>query len=128
MINLIEKYFDHLDIAIYLNNDMLQINQYDVSKALVILAMEKSFVQVGGSIVLDVVSGKIFEKYQCHIPDCYEHPEYLNSVLVNMPISTHHTIVRLIRNQLTEFSYKKEIRYFLEKLNHGLNLSFNAIT
>lgn len=107
---------------------MLQINQYDVSKALVSLAMEQSLIQVGGSIVLDVVSDKIFEKYQCHIPDCYEHPEYLNSVLVNMPISTHHTIVKLIRNQLEEFSYKKEIQYFLEKLNHGINLSLNTIT
>ncbi|NHH98472.1 hypothetical protein DYY66_2734 [Candidatus Nitrosotalea sp. FS] len=128
MIDLIEKYFDHPDIAIYRNNDMLQINQYDVSKALVSLAMEQSLVQVGGSIVLDVVSDKIFEKYQCHIPDCYEHPERLNSVLVNMPISMHHTIVRLIRNQLDEFSYKKEIQYFLEKLNHGMNLSLNTIT
>ena len=128
MIDLIEKYFDHPDIAIYHNSDMLQINQYDVSKALVSLAIEQSLVQVGGSIVLDVVSGKIFEKYQCHIPDCYEHPEYLNLVLVDMHIPMHHMIVRLIRNQLEEFSYKKEIQYFLEELNHCLNLSLNTIT
>ncbi len=107
---------------------MLQINQYDVSKALVSLAMEQSLVKVGGSIVLDAVSDKIFEKYQCHMLDCYEHPEYLNSVLVDMYIPAHHTIVRLIRNQLEEFSYKKEIHNFLEKLNRGLNLSLNTIT
>ena len=107
---------------------MLQINQYDVSKALVSLAMEQSLVKVGGSIVLDAVSDKIFEKYQCNMPDCYEHQEYLDSVLVDMYIPMHHTIVRLISNQLEEFSYKKEIHNFLEKLNHGLNLSLNTIT
>jgi|SRR6185312_4614188 hypothetical protein len=128
MIDLIEKYFDHPDIAIYHNDDMLQINQYDVSKALVSLAIEQSLVQVGGSVVLDVVSDKIFEKYQCHIPECYEHPEYLNSVLVDMSITIHHVIVRLVRNQLEEFSYKEEIQNFLEKLEHGLNLSLNVIT
>jgi len=128
MIDLIEKYFDHPDIAIYHNDDMLQINQYDVSKALVSLAIEQSLVQVGGSVVLDVVSDKIFEKYQCHIPECYEHPEYLNSVLVDMSITIHHVIVRLVRNQLEEFSYKEEIQNFLEKLERGLNLSLNVIT
>ena len=107
---------------------MLQINQHDVSKALVSLAIEQSLVKVGGSIVLDAVSDKIFEKHQCHMPDCYEHPEYLNSVLVDMYIPMHHMIVRLIRNQLEEFSYKKEIHNFLEELNHGLNLSLNTIT
>lgn len=107
---------------------MLQINQYDISKALVSLAMEQSLVQVGGSIVLEVVSEKIFEKYQCHIPDCYEYPEYLNSVLVDMSIPIHYMIVKLIRNQLEEFSYKEEIQKFLEKLDHGLNLSLNTIT
>jgi len=107
---------------------MLQINQHDVSKALVSLAIEQSLVKVGGAVILDAVSDKIFEKYQCHMPDCYEHPEYLNSVLVDMYIPMHHMIVRLIRNQLEEFSYKKEIHNFLEELNHGLNLSLNTIT
>ena len=130
MIDLIEKYFDHTDITIYHNSNMLQINQYDVSKALVSLVMEQSLVKVGGSMALEVVSYKIFEKYQCYMPDCYEHPEYLNSVLADMSMSIfmHHTIVKLIRNQLKEFSHKEEIQHFLEKLNHGLNLSMNALT
>ena len=114
MIDLIEKYFDHPDIAIYHNDDMLQINQYDVSKALVSLAIEQSLVQVGGSVVLDVVSDKIFEKYQCHIPECYEHPEYLNEILRKLYGNAGKVITKSITTQLEEFNQHKPIKRFLE--------------
>lgn len=127
MIDLIGKYFDHPDIATCRISVMLQINQYDVSKALVSIAIEQSLVQVGGSIVLEVVSDKMFEKYQCYIPDCYEYPEYLNTILDGMAVSTHRMIVNLIRNRLEEFSYKEEIQGFLEKLNQGRNIDSSIV-
>lgn len=87
--------------------------------------MEQSLVEVGPA-VLNVVSSEIFEKYQCHIPDCYEHPEYLNTVLDEMSSPIRNMIVKHIRNQLEEFSYKEEIQKFLDKLSHGLNIDSNA--
>lgn len=103
---------------------MLQASQYDISKALASYAVEQSLVEVGPT-VLNLISNKIFEKHQCYIPDCYEHPEYLNAVLGGMSSTMHNMIVQLIRNQLEEFSYQEKIQNFLEKLNHGLNMNSN---
>lgn len=105
---------------------MLQINQYSISKSLASIAIEQSLVKVGPA-VLEVVSNMIFEKYQCYIPDCYEHPEYLNVVLGETFGSIRNKIVKLIQSQLEEFSYKEEIQNFLEKLNHGPNVDSNVI-
>ncbi|HJU13559.1 MAG TPA: hypothetical protein VJ792_03805 [Candidatus Nitrosotalea sp.] len=106
---------------------MLQANQYGMSKALVSLAVEQSIIEAGGSMALEAVSNKMSEKHLCHLHDCYEHPEYLGTILAEMAASTSHTVVKLVRNRLEEFSYKGEIQGFLEKLNRVLNAKSSTV-
>ena len=101
---MIEKYVDHPDIEIFCTYDMIQVNQYDILKALTSCIMEKSLAEaVEGAIVLSIVSNEIFKKYQCHIHDCYEHPEYLNATLDDISRTMRHRISTNITNQLENF-------------------------
>ena len=56
------------------------IDKYKTRKALVSIAIEKSLLKVGNP-VYDLVITKLKEKYDCYLPDCYDHPEYLSEIL-----------------------------------------------
>ena len=96
-------------ITRYTNNDLLH-------KALVCLAIETALIKIGKPIY-DKVLHDLFEKYQCYLTDCYEHPEYLNDVLKGLYGNSHDAIVKSIKKQLEEFSYKKPIERFLQAIS-----------
>ena len=70
-----------------------------VDKALVWLAIESALFKIGGPIYQKVVDD-LYEKYHCYIPDCYEHPEYLNEILKGLYGNAHDVIVKSINKQL----------------------------
>jgi len=86
-----------------------------VDKALVWLAIESALFKIGGPN--QKVVDDLYEKYHCYIPDCYEHPEYLNEILKGLYGNAHDVIVKSINKQLEEFSYKEPIKRFLEVIS-----------
>jgi len=91
------------------NNDL-------VHKAIVCLAIEMALIEIGKPIY-DKVLNDLFEKYHCYLTDCYEHPEYLNEVLKGLYGNSHQVIIKSIKKQLEEFSYKKPIEKFLQAIS-----------
>jgi len=49
------------------------IGSYDLMKALVVLAIEKTLLDIG-KLVYDKVIDRLGKKYNCYIPDCFEKP------------------------------------------------------
>jgi hypothetical protein len=123
MIDLIEKYIDHSDIGTCHNCIyMLQANQYTLTgntsqdlvyKALTSLTIERTLLKIGKP-VYDKVVLMLNKKYQCYIPDCYEHPEYLGEILKEVFGNSNVAIVKEIRKELHEFSHKDQITRFIE--------------
>ena len=91
------------------NNDL-------VRKAIVCLAIEMALIEIGKPIY-DKVLHDLFEKYHCYLTDCYEHPEYLNEVFKGLYGNSHQVIIKSIKKQLEEFSYKKPIEKFLQAIS-----------
>ena len=91
------------------NNDL-------VHKAIVCLAIEMALIEIGKPIY-DKVLNDLFEKYHCYLTDCYEHPEYLNEVLRGLYGNSHEVIIKSIKKQLEEFSYKKPVERFLQAIS-----------
>jgi hypothetical protein len=87
-----------------------------VFKALSVLAMEKSLLDVDKQ-VYDKVIDKLNKDFNCYLPDCYEHPEYLSEILGEWYEKSHHKIVESINLQLAEFSYQEPVKRFLEIIN-----------
>jgi len=88
-----------------------------IRKALVSLAVENVLLEMGKP-VLDKVASKLFVKYHCYIPDCYEKPEYLKKVLKELFGKAHIEIVEQIQDRLQDFSKEKSINKFLKVINH----------
>ena len=92
-------------------------HDYDiVRKALVSLAVEKALFEIGKP-VYEIVIEALYKEYHCYLPDCYEHPEYLNEVLKKLYGNAHEVIVKSIKKQLDEFSNHKHIARFLSVIN-----------
>ena len=91
------------------------IDPPDTMKALVTLAIEKMLLDMGKP-VYDTVVDRLYKKYHCYIPDCFEKPEYLKDVLKDMYGPSYHAIINSIEKQLYEFAYKKRIETFLQVL------------
>ena len=87
----------------------------DAMKALTALAIEKTLLDMGKP-VYEKVANNIHKKYHCHLPHCYEHPEYLKEVLKDLYGNAYTVIVSSIEEQLSEFAYKKKIDMFLTVL------------
>ena len=87
-----------------------------IMKALVSLAIEKSLLDIGKP-AYEAVSGELYKKYHCYIPDCYEKPEYLKAVLKDLYGEAYEEIISAIKQQLDAFTYKKKINVFLQVLS-----------
>ena len=88
-------------------------HDYDiVRKALVSLAVEKALFEIGKPVYEKVIE-TLYKEYHCYLPDCYDHPEYLNDILVKLYGDAHDIIVKSIKKQLDEFSNHKHIAKFL---------------
>ena len=86
-----------------------------MNKILVIFAVENVLSNIGKP-VLEQVCTKLYSKYHCLITDCYEHPEYLNSVLKDLFGDSYKEIIKSIKQNLEDFEEQKFVKNFLTKL------------
>ena len=87
-----------------------------IRKALATLSIEHTLLEIGKP-VLDEVSHALYNNYNCFIPDCFDHPEYLREVLKDLFGSAHSNIVQSIHENLKEFATQQPIKEFLIAIN-----------
>jgi hypothetical protein len=87
-----------------------------IKKALVSLVIETTLLEIGKE-TYDKVVHDLYKKYYCYLPDCYDHPEYLNEILKDLYGNAYNIVVEKINKQLEEFSYNKSISYFVKILS-----------
>lgn len=87
-----------------------------VKKALVSLVIETTLLEIGKE-TYDKVVHDLHKKYHCYLPDCYDHPEYLNEILKDLYGNARNVVVEKINKQLEEFSYHQSISNFVKILN-----------
>ena len=81
---------------------MMTFQKSDVMKALTSIAIQKVLNDISAP-AYEKVSKKLQKEYKCYIPDCYEHPEYLESVLKSIFGNAYTAIVEQIRVELAEY-------------------------
>jgi hypothetical protein len=86
-----------------------------IMKALVALAIDKTLLSIGKP-VLDKVTNELYKKYQCYLPDCYDHPEYLEDILKSVFGSSYHTIVHAITVELQDHMSDKGIEVLIKTI------------
>ncbi len=84
-----------------------------IKKALITLTVENILLEMGKP-ALDAFTKKLYKNYNCYIPDCIDHPEYLNQVLKEMYGNSYKAIVSEIMDSLAEFSHQKLIANFIK--------------
>jgi len=95
---------------------LLEGRGYDkVRKGLVSLVIEKALLDIGADTYYKVID-ELKKRHQCYLPDCYEHPEYLNGILKDLYGNAHMEIIKSISEELEEFSYQKPIAKFVKAL------------
>lgn len=87
----------------------------EIKKALVCTSIEKVLLGMGKP-VLDEVTCRLYQEYNCYLPDCYDNPEYLKKILRGMYGAAHQHIVKLINHDLKEFNQQKPIEKFLQAI------------
>ena len=87
-----------------------------IMKGLTALAIEKTLLDIGKP-VYQKVADTLYKKYQCYIPDCFENPEYLQTVLKELYGKSYDEIIKSIQRELKEFSDKESIKKFLQVLS-----------
>lgn len=92
---------------------MIGIKDDTIRKALVALAIEKTLLDMG-TAVFGEVTARLLKEYDCYIPDCHDHPEYLKKILKDLYGNSYLVIIESIREELEEFVYKKSISEFLD--------------
>ena len=81
---------------------MIDFQKRDVMKALTSITIQKVLKDISAP-AYEKVSKKLQKEYKCYIPDCYEHPEYLESVLKSIFGNAYTAIVEQIRVELAEY-------------------------
>ena len=100
--------------------DMFE-GELKIKKALVALAIEQSLQEFGGSLY-DFVVTTLEKKYDCFLPACYDHPEYLGEILVGIQGNVSNVIFMLIYKKLADVSEYQGIASFLGLLEAHLKL------
>ena len=85
-------------------------------KALVVLAIEKSLLEVGKPTYEEVL-GKSAKEYHCYLPDCFENPEYLSTVLKELYGQSSLAIIESIKKFLAEMNAYEDIANFVIKIS-----------
>ena len=88
-----------------------------IRKALVTLTVEEALLEIGGAGLLNEVLRVLYEKCQCYLPDCFDHPENFRKVWSELDEGTCNMMVDLVKDKLEEFAYQKSIEKFLVGLN-----------
>ena len=92
---------------------MIEATDAQIKKALISITIEQVLLEMGGS-VLDAFTKKLYKNYNCYLPDCYDHPEYLSQILKEMYGNSSKTVVFEIMDSLKGFSDQKPIENFIK--------------
>ena len=87
-----------------------------VKRALVSLVIETTLLEIEKE-TYDKVVHDLYKKYNSYLPDCYDHPEYLNEILKDLYGNARNVVIEKINKQLEEFSYHKSISNFVKILS-----------
>jgi transcriptional antiterminator len=90
----------------------MNFDQNQLRKAIVTLTVEKVLLNIGQPVYEKTVK-QLTKDYSCYLPDCYEHPEYLNKVLKKIFGNAHVTIVDAIKKELNEYITEKPVEIFV---------------
>jgi hypothetical protein len=90
----------------------MDFDDAQIKKALIAFSIEKSLLDVGEPVLQKVMS-ILKNDYNCYIPDCYEHPEYLKRILSDLYGDGHVAIVNSIKENLRDFSNHISVQKFL---------------
>lgn len=93
----------------------VDFERYDLMKALATLSIEKVLLKMGKPI-FEKVSNKLQKEYKCYIPDCYEHPEYLENVIKSLYGNAHRAILDEIKEELVEYLYDDRIKIMVKTI------------
>jgi len=88
----------------------------DVRKGLVFIAIEETLMKISRNDYERVVT-RLKTKYNCYIPDCYHHPEYLKDILEGLYGESSGQIIIQIKEKLEKFSNQLPVNEFLTKLS-----------
>jgi len=94
----------------------LNLDQDQLRKAMVSLAVEKVLLDIGRPI-FEKTMKQLSKDYDCYLPECYEHPEYLNKVLKKIFGNAHIAIVDAIKNELNDCLTEKPIEIFVTAIS-----------
>ena len=95
----------------------MDLDHNQLRKAMICLAVEKALLEIGNPIYEKTIK-QLSKDYNCYLPDCYEHPEYLNKVLKKIFGNAHITIVDAIKNELNECLTEKPIWVFVTAISN----------
>ena len=95
--------------------------EFKVKKALVSLVIEQSLLEFGGPLY-DFVVTTFEKKYDCYLPACYEHPEYLGEILTGIQGNVSSIIFMSIYKKLANVSERPGIASFLGLLETHMKL------
>jgi len=95
---------------------MVELTSSEARKALVALAIEKTLLDIGKT-AYDKVGNMLYSRYQVYFPDCYEHPEFLNTILKELYGKSFTMIVESIRKELGEIASQEPVKEFLIKIS-----------
>ena len=94
---------------------MMTFQKSDVMKALTSITIQKVLNDIS-SPAFEKVSKKLQKEYKCYIPDCYDHPEYLESVLKSIFGNAYTAIVDQIRVELVEHADDNGINLLIKTI------------
>jgi hypothetical protein len=94
----------------------LNFDQDQLRKAMVSLAVEKVLLGIGQPVYEKAIK-QLSKDYNCYLPECYEHPEYLNKVLKKIFGNAHTVIVDAIKKELGECMTEKPIEIFVTAIS-----------
>lgn len=85
-------------------------------KAIVSLAVEKVLRDIGDPVYEKVIK-QLSKDHRCYLPDCYEHPEYLNTVLKKIFGNSYVTIAETIKKELDSQIMEKPVEIFVSAIS-----------
>lgn len=96
---------------------MIDATCEEIRKGLVTLVVREKLDRFSYD-AFDKVTRKLFDDYDCYLPDCYDDPILLARVLKDL-FDNSNVIVESIKDSLSEFSYQESISRFLSNLGIG---------
>jgi hypothetical protein len=94
----------------------MDVTNGQIKRALVTISIERVLLEMGKPVFDEVVHA-LHDKYNCYVPDCFDHPEYLKEVLEELYGNSYKNIIKSIHKHLDEFANQKPIEEFLKAIS-----------